>query len=474
MYLPTIFRSFSIQPGIKEGFVDPPYVSNPLLGSFTMLLDSLNLPILMAICVVTLFVAIYSIPYMSHRFHEMEQEEEHPPSWSTYYSMYLMFSVAMLGTVLSANLVEFYVFLELTLVPSFLLIAFYGYGARVRIAILYFIWTHVGALLFLIGIFLTGLNVGTFDLVNLQRMSLNYGVEKLIPEGIRTFVLLAIVIGLMVKLAAFGVHIWLPYAHAEAPTPISALLSPNLIGIAGYALVRIAITLFPNSFLSISPYLILWALLTMIYGGLMALAQDDFKRLLAYSSVSQMGYVLLGVASMTPLGISGAMLHYVSHAVGKALLFMTAGNLIVTFNGLRSIGKMGGVARKLPLTASLALVGFLHITGVPPSLGFWSEILTIMGAMNRAMSMGTSIYVAMIVGLLTAIGLSTIYAFLTMKRIFYGEEGEGISGLKPEELRGLVLPMILIAAFGVVMFFYPSLLVDPLVSLVKSVYFAPG
>src|SRR3990172_9743669 len=121
-----------------------------------------------------------------------------------------------------------------------------------------------------------------------------------------------------------------------------------------------------------SVYLMILALITMIYGGLMSLAQDDFKRMLAYSSISQMGYLLLGIASMNTLGMSGAMLQYATHAIGKAILFSVAGVLIVKFNGLRSISKMGGLAVKMPITAALALMGFMQITGIPPSLGFWS------------------------------------------------------------------------------------------------------
>ena len=149
---------------------------------------------------------------------------------------------------------------------------------------------------------------------------------------------------------------------------------------------RVVFIMFPSVFSDASVYLMILAFITMIYGGLMSLAQDDFKRMLAYSSISQMGYLLLGVGSMTTLGISGAMLQYVTHAVGKAILFSVAGVLIVKFNGLRSISKMGGLAMKLPITAGLALLGFMQITGIPPSLGFWSEIMIVFGSVNRAPS----------------------------------------------------------------------------------------
>jgi NADH-quinone oxidoreductase subunit M len=277
-------------------------------------------------------------------------------------------------------------------------------------------------------------------------------------------------IGLFVKMAVFGVHIWLPYAHAEAPTPVSALLSPNLIGIGGYALIRIVYTFFPKSFLNISPYVIALALVTMIYGGLMALAQDDFKRLLAYSSISQMGYVLLGLASLTGFGIAGAILHYVSHAVGKAVLFMIAGVMIVQLHGLRSIKNMGGLATKMPITGSLALIGFMHITGIPPTVGFWSEVLIIFGIVKRVLETGSLAFTCVVIALLVAIGLSTAYAFITMKRIFFGAISDKLKREARDGNASLMITVAIIASIGLALFFYPNLFIDPLTSFVKAIY----
>jgi len=465
LLLPTaVVLAISAMTGLREPVLDPVFLSNPGLGNFSMLLDSISAPVAISIGVVTSMISIYSMRYMEHRMEEMEKEGYKPASWGVYFMLYLMFSAAMMGTVLSTNLVEFYLFLELSLLPSFLLIAFYGYGKRERIALLYLIWTHVGALSFLVGALLLGLNAGTFDFFNPFKGA-SIGLGEILPDEMRLPVLLAMMIGLFVKMAVFGVHIWLPYAHAEAPTPVSALLSPNLIGIAGYAMIRIAYVLFPKEFFNLAPYLLGLALITVIYGGLMALAQDDFKRFLAYSSVSQMGYLLMGIASVTPLGMAGALLHYAAHAVGKALLFATAGVLITQLNGLRSIGKMGGLASKMPITASLALIGFMHITGVPPSLGLWSEILILAGVADLAMKINQ--FVTVLIFLLIGIGLSTAYSFVTMRRIFFGRASE-VSNNAREAGADLLIPMIVIAATGLVLFLLPQLLIDPLVgSLAK-------
>ncbi|MFQ5710838.1 MAG: NuoM family protein [Candidatus Geothermarchaeales archaeon] len=471
LYSLIVITALIASSRVREGVVDPVYFTHAFVGSFTMLLDPLSSPVAFSIALVTALVAIYSLTYMGHRMKEMREEEGvEPQSWGTYYMLYTMFSSAMIGTVLSTNLIEFYVFLELTLIPSFLLIAFYGYGERMRIALMYLLWTHIGALVFFLGVLVLGINTRIFDILNVETLKFYIGLGQLLPENLRMAVAIVIVVGLFVKMAVFGVHIWLPYAHAEAPTPVSALLSPNLIGIAGYALVRITYTFFPQTLQEISIYLLGLALLTMIYGGLMALAQDDFKRFLAYSSISQMGYILLGISTLNSYGITGAILHYASHAVGKAVLFMVAGVLICQLHGLRSIGKMGGLAAKMPLTASLALIGFMHITGVPPSLGLWSEILILFGAVGKASAMGSASFTAMIVVLVVAIGLSTAYAFVTMKRVFFGELSERLKEEGREAGWILIGSITVIAAVGVFLFLYPTIFIDSLVQMISNIY----
>jgi len=461
----AIVSWLSIIGGLNEPILDPIFFRDPSVGTFSMLLDSISAPLAISIGLVTSMISWYSLRYMEHRFEEMEEEGHKPPGWGVYYMLYILFSAAMMGTVLSTNLIEFYIFLEISLLPSFLLIAFYGYGKRERIALLYLIWTHVGALAFLVGSLVLGLNVGTFDYFNPVRAVANLGLGEQLPASIITPVFIAILIGLFVKMAVFGVHIWLPYAHAEAPTPVSALLSPNLIGIAAYAMIRIAYVLFPSEFESLAPYMLGLALLTIIYGGLMALAQDDFKRFLAYSSVSQMGYLLMGIASVTAIGMTGAILHYAAHAVGKALLFATAGVLITQLHGLRSIGKMGGLAPKMPITASLALIGFMHITGIPPSLGLWSEVLILAGVSNFAVAINQFFWVVLF--LLIGIGLSTAYSFITMRRIFFGQPSEAAGEAKEAGIT-LLGPMIIIAAVGLLLFLVPQLLVDPMIRALEN------
>jgi NADH-quinone oxidoreductase subunit M len=221
--------------------------------------------------------------------------------------------------------------------------------------------------------------------------------------------------------------------------------------------------------LGISSFLIALALLTMIYGGLMALAQDDFKRLLAYSSISQMGYILLGLSTLTTNGVTGGMLHFTTHAVGKSVLFMIAGVLIVQFRGLRSIGKMGGLAQKVPITGALALLGFLFLIGIPPTLGLWSKIHIVIGTFDRILLMGTIGLLLISLALVVATGITAAYSFFTLKRIFLGKLPKGLGG---EPVRGwstLTAVVAIVAIVGVFLFFYPAVFINPLKNFLEPI-----
>ncbi len=428
------------------------------IGSFALGIDGLSAPVVIGISIVTSFVAVYSVKYMETRIHEMVEHGERVPGLGAYLLLYNIFAATMLGLVFSTNLVEFYVFLEGSLISSFLLIAFYGYGDRRRISLLYFVWTHIGAVVFLTGVLYLGLTIHTFDYLVLSNGNLaSIGSVEFIGKA-ATVIAVLLLFGLFVKMAIFGVHMWLPYAHAEAPTPISALLSPNLIGLAGYAIARFVIPLFPSQMEAWRPFLLGLAFTTIVYAGLVALRQTDFKRFLAYSSISQMGYMLLGLSTLNPYGIMGAMLIYLSHAVGKAVLFMSAGVFITELDGLRDITKMGGLARRYPLVAALALFGFMNLAGLPPSVGMWSEIFIVLGVVNGYLFQGYEYMFGLSLLLIVALTVTAAYAFITMRRVFYGQPRSKVEAR--EVVDGFKLSMLAIALFSFVFF----LAIDPLTS----------
>jgi proton-translocating NADH-quinone oxidoreductase chain M len=487
-------------------------------GNFGLRLDGLSIPFAVIIYILCTVLALYSKPYMLHKIQEDADAQfggghsdhgnrpsssssssnsgsEHIPTSSSsssststgtniestsqmttlvekesyvrtqtglYFALYLTFSMGMLGTVLATNLIEFYVFFELMLVPAFFMVAFYGYGARRRIALMFFFWTHVGAVILLLGLLAMGFFAGGFDYVTVKENASKIPVEWM------SLIIFSLVIGLGVKLAAFGLHIWLPYAHAEAPTPISALLSPAMIGIGAYGLLRLWMDLLTGDYTQYSIYINIWGLVTMIYGGAMALMQDDIKKVLAYSSISQMGYILFGLGSESVLGISGATLMYVSHGLGKALLFMMAGSIILQ-TGTRSMSQLGGLAGKMPYTAVLAMIGGLTIIGIPPTSGFMAEWITFNGALQSGVENAETIRVVVFSLGLVATLLTAGYILWMYKRVFFGKIPERLVHVKDSN-RYITATMAFLAAMTLIVGVYPDAFLVPITGYITNMF----
>ena len=459
-------------------------------GNFGLRLDGLSLPFAMIIYILCTALALYSKPYMIHKIMDdvhghgggvgsgssnsssssgqatsivdRNQQQHVQNQMGLYFALYMTFSMGMLGTVLATNLIEFFVFFELMLVPSFFLIAFYGYGARLRIALMFFFWTHVGAVVLLLGLLAMGFFAGGFDYATVKA-----NVAK-IPSQWLSIIVFALVVGLGVKLAAFLLHIWLPYAHAEAPTPVSALLSPAMIGIGAYGLLRLWLELLTGSYAQYSLYINMWGLATMIYGGAMALMQDDIKRVLAYSSISQMGYILFGLGSESVLGITGATLMYVTHGLGKAILFMMAGSIILQ-TGTRSMSKLGGLGGKMPYTAVIAMIGGLTIIGIPPTSGFMSEWILFNGVLQTGIHDMNSLRIALFgFGILTTV-LSSAYILWMYKRIFFGKIPQELAHVRDAN-RYVTVTMASLAALTLVIGVYPAPFLNPIAGYIQGIF----
>ena len=476
-------------------------------GNFGLRLDGLSLPFALIIYILCTVIALYSRPYMVHKVSEdlpghgdggegvgevthgnnsnpsihtkhslpsknlgsssqttvLDTQQYVSSQIALYFALYLTFSMGMLGTVLATNLIEFYVFFELMLVPSFFLVAFYGYGARRRIALMFFFWTHAGAVILLLGLLAMGFFAGGFDFETVKANAGN------IPAQWLPLIVFALVIGLGVKLAAFLLHIWLPYAHAEAPTPISALLSPAMIGIGAYGLLRLWMELLTGSYEQYSLYISMWGLATMIYGGAMALMQDDIKKVLAYSSISQMGYILFGISSESILGITGGTMMYVTHGLGKAILFMMAGSIILQ-TGTRSMSKLGGLAGKMPYTAVLAMIGALTIIGIPPTSGFMAEWILFSGVLQTATAEMDPLKTTMFALGILATVLSSAYILWMYKRIFFGKIPEQLAHVKDSN-RYITATMAVFAAMTLIIGVYPDLFLNPTMDYYENVMF---
>jgi NADH-quinone oxidoreductase subunit M len=465
-------------------------------GNFGLRIDGLSLPFAIIINILCTVLTIYSKPYMLHKIKESFEENIGKKENATdsgeykanaggnemktltftksseeqyinhhmglYFALYLTFSMGMLGTVLATNLIEFYVFFELMLVPSFFLLAFYGYGERKRIALMFFFWTHVGAVVLLLGLLAMGFFAGGFDYDTVMQ-----NVDK-IPDQWIVLIVFALVIGLGVKLAAFALHIWLPYAHSEAPTPISALLSPAMIGIGAYGLLRLWLELLVGDYSQYSIYINLWGLVTMIYGGAMAMMQDDIKRVLAYSSISQMGYILFGIGSESVLGITGATFMYITHGLGKAILFMMAGSIILQ-TGTRSMSKLGGLAGRMPYTAVIAMIGALTIMGIPPTSGFMGEWILFNGVLQSGLENSDTLRIAVFgLGILATV-LTAAYILWMYKRIFLGKIPEQYAKVKDSN-RYVIVPMAALAAITLILGVYPIPMLNPITDYVQEMF----
>lgn len=456
------------------------------IGNFGFLIDGISIPFAVTIYIICTAVALYSVPYMKHRIFELEgivaedslaiEGVEEPKEnaktnsrFGLYFALYLLYSAGMLGVVLATNLIELYFFFEFMLIPSYFLIAEYGYGARGRISMMYLLWTHIGALLMLLSFLAIGVLSSSFVFQPGMPGAMN---QALLVGGLIPWIVFGIVVGLFVKLSAVGLHIWLPYAHAEAPTPISALLSPAMIGIGGYVIIRMFTLLLPNAYIQIGLGLAIWGVLTMFYGGIMALAQDDLKRLFAYSSISQMGYIIFGIGTATYLGVGGAAFQFVSHGTGKAVLFMIAGLIIVQGGGLRSIKRMGGLSTKLPIAAVCAMIGFLGLMGFPETNGFQSEWLIFGGGLQLGSQPGPYQMAWLVVSILAVIStiITASYALWTMKRVFFGQLPAELSKVKQGSYY-MLAPIIFLAAVTILLGVFPNLIDGPLFQTLHNLPF---
>jgi NADH-quinone oxidoreductase subunit M len=249
-------------------------------------------------------------------------------------------------------------------------------------------------------------------------------------------------------MAIFPVHTWLPDAHAEAPTPISVMLSGVMIKCGAYAFARILLSGFGQTVTQTSDALAILGVVTMIYGGIMALAQTDIKRLLAYSSISQMGYIFFGLGVYSTIGATGALFHVVNHAICKSLLFMCAG-AIIHQTGKRNIRRLGGLANKMPITCAASLIGALSLAGTPPLNGFWSEWMIFSGGISSGKILITTIAVV-------STAITAGYYLWFIWRAFFGTTPIELENTK-EASWMMRIPIIILAVIAIVVGIWPDI-----------------
>ncbi len=320
-----------------------------------------------------------------------------------YFIAFLVLETLMIGVFAALDLVLFYLFFEAGLIPMFLIIGIWGGKRRIYASFKFFLYTLLGSLLMLLAIMAMYWDAGTTDIPTL--------LTHKFPHGMQFWLWLAFFASFAVKMPMWPVHTWLPDAHVEAPTAGSVILAAILLKMGGYGFIRFSIPMFPDASLYFAPFVFALSVIAIIYTSLVALMQEDIKKLIAYSSVAHMGFVTMGLFTLTAQGIQGAMFQMVSHGIVSGALFLCVG---VVYDRLhtREIAAYGGLASKMPLYAVAMMVFTMANVGLPGTSGFVGEFLTLLGAFRA------NTWVAFFAT--TGVILSAAYALWLYARVLFG------------------------------------------------------
>jgi NADH-quinone oxidoreductase subunit M len=363
-----------------------------------------------------------------------------------YYVFMLLLQSGMLGVFCALDMFLFYVFWEVMLVPMYFLIGIWGGPRRLYAAIKFFLYTLAGSVVMLLGILAlyfhsktssvladlvpTIAQTGTFDLTHWLQMG--------IPPVLQFWVFWAFFLGFAIKVPMFPFHTWLPDAHVEAPTAGSVILAGVLLKMGTYGFIRFSLPLLPQATLDAVPYVVALAIVGIVYAGLVTLVQKDMKRLIAYSSVSHLGFCMLGMFALNPLGLEGSVLQMINHGLSTGGLFLIVG-LIYERRHTRMIADYGGLAHVMPLYATFTLIIFLASMGLPTLNGFIGEMMILLGAFVVKRAWAYWAVSGMVIG--------AAYLLWLYQRVFWGkithEENKGLKDLNLRELATLV-PLVIL------------------------------
>jgi NADH-quinone oxidoreductase subunit M len=362
-----------------------------------------------------------------------------------YYVLLLLLQTGMIGTFCALDFFLFYVFWEVMLVPMYFLIGIWGGGRRLYAAVKFFLYTLAGSVLMLLSILalyffndggipflnIVGLNAGyTFDVLRYHE------IGNLIPPQLQFWIFLGFFFGFAIKVPMFPFHTWLPDAHTEAPTAGSVILAAVLLKMGTYGFVRFALPILPDATVRAVPWIAALSIIGIVYGALVTLVQKDMKKLIAYSSVSHLGFVMLGMFALNPMGIRGSVLQMINHGISTGALFLLVG-IVYERRHTRMIADYGGLAKQMPMYATLFLIAALSSMGLPALNGFIGEFTILLGAANR--SMVWAVFAAL------GIVLGAAYLLWLYQRVFWGPldnpANQNLADLNRRELLTL-LPLI--------------------------------
>jgi NADH-quinone oxidoreductase subunit M len=417
--------------------------------------DGISVPLVLLTAIVTFVAAISSWTINT--------------SIKGYFALFLLLDTGMMGVFVSLDFFLFFIFWELMLLPMYFLIGIWGGPRREYAAIKFFLYTLLGSiflLIVMIGLYFStqetlidGSKTFTFNLLammNADNFTADGILSPLNPSNLRMIAYIALFAGFAIKIPMFPFHTWLPDAHVEAPTPISVILAGVLLKMGTYAILRISFPVFPEITKQLVWYIALFGMVNIIYGAFCAMAQRDFKKLIAYSSVSHMGYVLLGMAALNTMGISGAIFQMFNHGIITSALFIIVG-VVYDRAHTRNLDDFGGLGVQMPVYTGFVTVAFFAAIGLPGLNGFISEAFVFLGAFG--VSIIRLITVISTLGILLGAG----YMLWTLQRVYLGKLNEKWAELKDLDLRAyaMFVPLsIIMIFFGV----YPA----PMLNLMNS------
>ncbi|MFP5107221.1 NADH-quinone oxidoreductase subunit M [Neobacillus sp. C211] len=382
--------------------------------------------------------------------------------WKGYFMLFLLLEIGMLGVFTAENLILFFIFFEITLIPTFFLIGKWGYFEKEKAAYSFLIYNGLGSAVLLIVIMILFAKTGTTNIDTLVQMVADPNAPLSGDLKLGLFISLLIAFG--VKLPIFPLHSWMLKVHVQAPPSVVMIHSGILLKIGAYGLIRFGMGIFPEQFKTLATLIAVLGVINLLYGAFLAFIQTDFKMVLAYSSISHMGIVLIGLAAMNEAGVQGAIFQVISHGLISALLFFLVG-ILYERTGTSLIENLGGMAKGMPIAAGFLLAAGMASLGLPGMSGFVSEFMAFLGLFKEMpwiAAVGT-------IGII----MTAAYLLRAVLGITYGKshrEFTGILDLKGVEFMPVVILMLLIVLIGV----FPSVLSAPLQTTLETIMLGIG
>ncbi len=409
----------------------------PLNAYYHLGVDGLSMPLVL----LTAFLGFLAV-LISWKVHERPRE---------FFVWLLLLETSIIGVFASLDLLLFFVFWEIEVIPMYFLISIWGAGRKEYSAIKYVLYTLFGSAFMLAGILSLYFTTGSLSMLDLTSKGLGM-VQSIMPPAA---IFLLLLIGFAVKLPVFPLHTWLPDAHTDAPTAVSVMLAGSLIKMGGYGMIRLCVSFFPQVAQQYAQLLLVLAVIGVLYGAAVTLRQTDIKRLIAYSSISHMGYVLLGIFALGKVSLTGAALQMVSHGLVTGLLFAMAG-LVIHNIGERDLRRLGGLARQVPVIVVVFSVAGLASLGLPTTSGFAAEFLIFVGSFSSTAVAGIQVYTLLAVG---GVVVTAGYILWMLQQAFYGPVKEEYNGVKDADGLEKVYMFALIAAIMLIGI-YPAVMTD--------------